>query len=146
MSIYTHVLVAVDLAPDSVELIRKAKEIASRNDAPLSLAHVVEYLPVEPTGEVLMPPSQDLEPELLEGARRQLDELATANGVGDCTRHVVLGNTARDLARLIEEHGVDLLVVGAHERHGLSLLVGGTERSLLRHAPCDVLVVRLKSD
>ena len=145
MSIYTHVLVAVDLAPDSAELISKAKDIAARNDAHLSLAHVVEYLPVEPTGEVLMPPSQDLEPELLEGAQRQLDELAAANGVGDCSRHVVLGNTARDLARLINEHEVDLLVVGAHERHGLSLLVGGTERSLLRHAPCDVLVIRLKN-
>ena len=145
MSIYNHVLVAIDLAPDSAELIRKAKDVAARNEARLSLAHVVEYLPVEPTGEVLMPPSQDLEPELLEGAQRQLDELATAHGVSECARHVVLGNTSRDLARLVEEHEVDLLVVGAHERHGLSLLVGGTERSLLRHVPCDVLVVRLKN-
>lgn len=144
MSTYTHVLVAVDLAPDSAELIHKAKDIAARNKARLSLAHVVEYLPVEPTGETLMPVSGDLEPELLNGAQRQLDELAAANGVGDCVRYVVLGNTARDLARLVEEHGIDLLIAGAHERHGLSLLAGGTERSVLKHAPCDVLVVRLK--
>ncbi|MGA7966076.1 MAG: universal stress protein [Gammaproteobacteria bacterium] len=145
MSIYTHVLVAVDLAPDSAELIRKAKDIASLNKARLSLAHVVEYLPVEPTGEALMPVSGDLETELLDGAQRQLAELAAANGAGDCAHHVVLGNTARDLARLVEEHGIDLLIAGAHERHGLSLFAGGTERSLLKHAPCDVLVVRLKN-
>lgn len=144
MSVYTHILVAVDLTPDSAELIRKAKDIAERNEARLSLAHVVEYLPVEPTGEALMPAPQDLEQELLEGARRQLDELAETHGAGDSPRHVVMGHTARDLARLVEEYNADLLVAGAHERHGLSLLAGGTERSLLRHAPCDVLVVRLQ--
>lgn len=145
MPLYSNVLVAVDLTPDSADLIRKAAEIASRNDARLSLAHVVEYLPVEPTGEVLMPASQDLEPELLEGAQRQLEQVAEACGVAGAPRHVVLGSTARDLARLIEENHFDLLVAGAHERHGLSLFAGGTERSLLKHAPCDVLVVRLKT-
>ncbi len=144
MPLYSNVLVAVDLMPDSADLIRKAAEIAARNDARLSLAHVVEYMPVEPTAEVLLPPTQDLEPELLEGAERQLADVAEACGVGKAPRHVVLGNTARDLARLIEENHIDLLVAGAHERHGLSLLAGGTERSLLKHAPCDVLVVRLK--
>jgi len=144
MPLYANVLVAVDLTPDSADLIRKAAEIAARNDARLSLAHVVEYMPVEPTAEVLLPPTQDLEPELLEGAERQLSEVAVACGVGKSARHVVLGNTARDLARLIEENNIDLLIAGAHERHGLSLFAGGTERSLLKHAPCDVLVVRLK--
>ncbi len=144
MSIYTQVLVAVDLAPDSAVLIRKAVRIAACHAARLSLAHVVEYLPVEPTGEALLPSMQDLEPELLAGAQRQLKEVAATCGVDNATRHVVLGNTARDLARLIEEHGIDLLIAGAHERHGLSLFAGGTERSLLKRVPCDVLVVRLK--
>ena len=144
MPLYSNVLVAVDLTPDSSQLIRKAAEIAARNEARLSLAHVVEYMPVEPTAEVLLPPAQDLEPELMEGAERQLAEIAEACGLAHAPRHVVLGNTARDLARLIDDHHIDLLVAGAHERHGLSLLAGGTERSLLKHAPCDVLVVRLR--
>jgi universal stress protein A len=145
MSIYTQVLVAVDLAPDSAVLIRKAVRIAACHAARLSLAHVVEYLPVEPTGEALLPSMQDLEPELLAGAQRQLEEVAATCSVDNAARHVVLGNTARDLAHLIEEHDIDLLIAGAHERHGLSLFTGGTERSLLKRVPCDVLVVRLKS-
>ncbi len=145
MSIYTQVLVTVDLAPDSAVLIRKAVKIAACHAARLSLAHVVEYLPVEPTGEALLPAMQDLEPELLAGAQRQLEEVAAICGVHSAARHVVLGNTARDLARLIEEHGIDLLVAGAHERHGLSLFAGGTERSLLKYASCDVLIIRLKN-
>lgn len=144
MPLYSNVLVAVDLTADSAELLHKAAEIAARNEARLSIAHVVEYLPVEPTGEVLMPTSQDLEPELLEGAQHQLEKLARSCGIEQAARHVVLGSTARDLARLIEENHFDLLIAGAHERHGLSLFAGGTERSLLKHAPCDVLVVRLK--
>jgi universal stress protein A len=37
-----------------------------------------------------------------------------------------------------------LLVVGSHERHGLSVLVNFTEDTVLHAAHCDVLAVRLK--
>jgi len=143
MAVYKHILAAVDLGPDSKDLVRKAMAVAQDFGARLSLAHVVEYVPAEPTGEALMPPPVTLEPELQRGAERQLAELAEATGAGDAERHVVVGTIAGDLARIAAEQGADLLIAGAHERHGLLFFAGGTERSLLRHAGCDVLVVRL---
>ena len=38
---------------------------------------------------------------------------------------------------------MDLIVIGARERHGLSILVNLTEDTVLHAAPCDVLAVRL---
>ena len=37
----------------------------------------------------------------------------------------------------------DLIVIGSHERHGLSILVNLIEDAVLHAAPCDVLAVRL---
>jgi universal stress protein A len=39
--------------------------------------------------------------------------------------------------------GHDLIVIGNHERHGLSILVNLTEDAVLHAAPCDVLAVHL---
>ncbi len=143
MATYRHVLVAVDLGPDSEALVRKALSVAADFGARVSLAHVVEYVPAEPTGEALLPPPVALEPELAHGAERQLAELAERVGAMNADRRVIVGTIAGDLARLAEEEGADLLLAGAHERHGLLFFAGGTERSLLRHAGCDILVVRL---
>jgi universal stress protein A len=38
---------------------------------------------------------------------------------------------------------MDLVVVGSHGRHGLSLLLGSTANGVLHGAGCDVLAVRV---
>ena len=45
--------------------------------------------------------------------------------------------------RVAREGAFDLIVIGSHERHGLSILVNLTEDTVLHNAPCDVLAVRL---
>jgi universal stress protein A len=40
----------------------------------------------------------------------------------------------------------DLIVLGARERHGLSIFVNLTEDTVLHAAPCDVLAVRVSGD
>jgi len=43
MSDYTHVLAAIDFSSCAERVLSKAHEIAQRNNARLSLLHVVEY-------------------------------------------------------------------------------------------------------
>ncbi|BBI62758.1 hypothetical protein HSBAA_40640 [Vreelandella sulfidaeris] len=48
-----------------------------------------------------------------------------------------------EIHRFAEEHGVDLIVVGSHGRHGFALLLGSTSTGVLHGAQCDVLAVRV---
>ncbi|HEU5398021.1 MAG TPA: universal stress protein, partial [Gammaproteobacteria bacterium] len=53
------------------------------------------------------------------------------------------GSIKAELLRVVTEERIDLIVLGSHERHGLALLLGSTEKSILHKAACDVLAVRL---
>lgn len=140
---YQHLLIAVDLTEASEKVATRAKALAESCNARLNLLHVVEYVPVDPAGEALLPPPVNMEEELVDAARKRLDALAEKLELPDCRRHVVLGNIKTEVARFASENDVDLIVLGSHERHGLQLLFGSTERSVLSAAPCDVLAVRL---
>lgn len=140
---YQHLLIAVDLTEASEKVATRAKALAESCNARLNLLHVVEYVPVDPAGEALLPPPVNMEEELIDAARKRLDALAEKLELPDCRRHVVLGNIKTEVARFASENDVDLIVLGSHERHGLQLLFGSTERSVLSAAPCDVLAIRL---
>ena len=143
MSGYQHILIAVDLTQGSDTVAQRAQELAGRYNAKLSLLHVVEFIPVDPAGEALLPPPVDIEGELVQGARQRLDALCDSLGLQSAARRVEVGNIKAEILRVVAEEKADLLVLGSHGRHGLALLMGSTEKSLVHKTPCDVLVVRL---
>jgi len=142
MPIYRRLLVVVDLSEDSVVIGRRAQTLANAVGAEMELLHVVEFVPVEPMGETLMP-SVQIEDELLERARQRLATLAGDLGVPITAARVEAGNVKSEIVRVAKERNVDLIVLGSRERHGLSILVNFTEDAVLHAAPCDVLAVRV---
>ena len=143
MAVYQHILIAVDLTEDSEVVGHKACVLAEACNARLSLLHVVEYIPVDPAGEAMLPPPVNMEDELVKAARLRLDNLAKKLGISDCGRYVEIGNIKSELGRIATEQAIDLIVLGSRERHGLALLLGSTEKSVVGSAPCDVLAVRI---
>ncbi|HKV97186.1 MAG TPA: universal stress protein [Gammaproteobacteria bacterium] len=143
MSGYQHILTAVDLTQDSEVVARRGRELAERFGAKLSLLHVVEFIPVDPAGEALLPPPVDVDGELIKGARQRLSALCASLGLRNAKSRVEVGNIKAEILRVVAEEQADLLVLGSHGRHGLALLMGSTEKSLVHKAPCDVLAVRL---
>ena len=141
MAGYRQLLIAVDLSDDSVRVVERGLEIAGRYSAGSTLLHVVEFIPVDPAGEALLPTPVDLEGEMVSGARRRLDAL-TARFPGVQSR-LEVGIIKLEILRIAAELKADLLVLGSHERHGLALLLGSTEKSILHKAQCDVLAVHL---
>ncbi|MGH8400015.1 MAG: universal stress protein [Gammaproteobacteria bacterium] len=141
MAAYRNVLIAVDLSDDSAAVVRRGLEVAG--DARVSLLHVLEFIPVDPAGEALLPPPVDLEGELLQSARQRLDTLCESLGLAAAPHRVEVGSIKAEIVRVANQEQVDLLVLGSHERHGLALLFGSTEKSVLHKTPCDVLAVRL---
>jgi universal stress protein A len=143
MSGYKKLLVLLDLSEGSEQVAIAGRDMAAHSNASMIVLHVVEYLPVEPLGESLMPTAQ-IEDELIDRSREQLGELIARLGLPNATGRVEAGNTKSEILRVAEEEHVDLIVLGSHERHGLAILVNFTEDTVLHAAHCDVLAVRLK--
>ena len=142
MAGYKKLLVLLDLSQDSEQVAIAARDMAAHSSASMIVLHVVEFVPVEPLGESLMPTAQ-IEDELLNRSRGQLASLITRLGLGNATGRVEAGNTKSEILRVAEEEQVDLIVLDSHERHGLAILVNFTEDTVLHAAHCDVLAVRI---
>ena len=138
---YKKILVAIDITDGSETIAERGRDVAQRYGAELILLHVVEYVPVEPMGEALLPAVQ-IEGELVERAKKRIAELAAKTGLDHAEQLVHTGNIKSELVRVAQERGVDLIVLGSRERHGLSIMFNQTEDTVLHAAPCDVLAVR----
>jgi universal stress protein A len=143
MAGYKKLLVLLDLSEGSEQVAVAGRDMAAHSNASVIVLHVVEYVPVEPLGESLMPTAQ-IEDELINRSREQVRGLITRLGLTNATARVEAGNTKSEILRVAEEEGVDLIVLGSRERHGLAILVNFTEDTVLHAAHCDVLAVRLK--
>jgi universal stress protein A len=142
MSGYQKILLVVDLTEDSDLVGERAKAIAACYGSRIQLLHVVEYVPVEPMGETLLPAVQ-IEEELIERARQRLKDLARRLQLTDSDCFVEAGSIKAEIIRVAEEQRADLIVLGSRERHGLAILLNFTEDTVLHSSPCDVLAVRL---
>jgi universal stress protein A len=140
---YKKLLVLLDLSEDSEQVAIAASNLAAYSNASMVALHVVEFVPVEPLGESLMPTAQ-IEDELIKRAREKLSDLVARLALPRTFERVEVGNTKAGILRVADEEQVDLIVLGSRERHGLAILVNFTEDTVLHAAHCDVLAVRLK--
>ena len=142
---YRHILVACDLTTASVRLSERARMLASTLGADIELLHVVE--PLAPTApippESTAPAFIQTQQELIEAAQKHLATLASQPGMPQARWSVEIGSTKSEILRIAKEHHADLIVVGAHRKHGLAALFGPTEDAMVHSAPCDVLAVRV---
>lgn len=135
---YKHVLVALDVGEEWHLVAVRALEVARRYGARLTLLHVVDghdpEAPVTPDG------TEALTAE----AGRFLDAVAAhLRFAGVDKRVVVASPIGRQIVILATEMKVDLLVCGAHHRHGRALLTLSPLDPVVREIPCDLLLVRL---
>ena len=140
---YKKILVLLDLSDDSEQVAIAARDLVEHSNASMLALHVVEFVPVEPLGESLMPTAQ-IEDDLIKRSREKLDALIARLALPRSVGRVESGNTKAEILRVAEEEKADLIVLGSRERHGLAILVNFTEDTVLHAAHCDVLAVRFK--
>jgi universal stress protein A len=143
MAGYKKVLVLVDLSQDSEQVAIAGRDLAEHSNAKMLVLHVVEFAPVEPLGESLMPTVR-VEEALIKRSRERLGEFIARLALPRATGRVEAGNTKSEILRVAQEEHADLIVLGSRERHGLAILMNFTEDTVLHAAHCDVLAVRLK--
>ena len=146
MANYQHILVAVDIASENAAVIDRALETARQNNARSTLVHVVEFTGTLYAGDIPLPEDLDLDRRLAEQAEDKLKALIAERRLADVDHMVEIGIPKREIVRIAEEKGADLIVIGSHGRHGLQLLLGSTANGVLHQAKCDVLAVRVSED
>ena len=85
----------------------------------------------------------EVQNQLEEQAKGRLEAIGKGLNITQKDQHVIIGQPAHEMHRFATENGVDLIVVGSHGRHGLSLILGSTSTGVLHGSECDVLAVRV---
>ncbi len=144
MSDYQHVLLAVDYTKYSVYVAEKARVLANKYQAKLSVIHVLDNIPMPDTNYgTVIALDQISADELLEAEKIKFMELGDQLAIDVVNRWMVWGIPTQEIINIADQEQVDLIIVGSRGRHGLALLLGSTANSVLHHAKCDVMAVRL---
>lgn len=145
MKDYQHILLAVDYSEQGVYVAEKARCLAYRYQAKLSIIHVLDNIPMPDTNYgTVIPLDRDSSDDLLEAEKAKLMQLGDQLNVDLANRWMLWGVPKQEIIHIAEQEQVDLIVVGSHGRHGLALLLGSTANSVLHYAKCDVMAIRLQ--
>ena len=149
MSLYRHILVAIDGSPTSDKALDEGIRLARSDGASLLLLHVVDELDYVRGFESVMiyvneivPLMRETGEKLLVRARQKAleqgvtaDSVLLAGGAGRVSEHV------NEQVRLA---GAELIVIGSHGRRGMDrVLLGSDAEQIVRHARLPVLIVRV---
>jgi nucleotide-binding universal stress UspA family protein len=143
MSVYQHILVALDGSDQSEKAFHEAVRIAKEEQSTLYLATIIndaEFTTSPFSFEELYDLEKHKSEEMLTGKAKQASEI----GVKTVKKIVELGSPKRYLANTISEnYAIDLIVLGATGRGAIQrTLIGSTTDYVVNHALCNVLVVR----
>lgn len=143
MNNYQHIVVGVDLSPETSQVVERAQRLASLSAAKIYLVHVLEPLTFAYGGDIPMDLTE-IQTQLQAQAETQLHKLAQRHSLTVQHCHLLVGQPAAELHNFADENNADLIVVGSHGRQGLALLLGSTANGVLHGAHRDVLAVRVE--
>ena len=138
------ILVAIDFSTLSSRVLDYAQSLAAVWAARLQIVHVVHdlsYFTGLPSADAIL---AELQQRLEEEARERLEALCQSvlGEPLDYETLVVTGRPLDEIRRLIEQHAVDCLVLGAHSTDKPEhQLFGSTAEHLLQHMSCPVLLI-----
>lgn len=145
---YQHILLVTDLRADADIVARKTKYIHSRQDnAHLSVLHIVKDTVVG-FGYEMVPAASlynEIDDERCENAKTKMVKFLQRNGLDADSQEVTTAiSSSEGIITYCTKNNVDLIIIGRHERHGLSAWINGaTVDNIMPNVPCDVLVVKL---
>ena len=142
MTTYNHALIGLDLSSESVEILKKAANFCEDLSTQISVAHVVEPVAFAYTGDVPVDIS-NVQQTIEDHAKERLAELITLAQMKVVNQYLKVGQPAHELHKLASAIDADLIIVGSHEKHGLSLLLGSTSSGVIHASKCDVLAIKV---
>ena len=140
---YKRAIVAVDVVSDAAEIVlARAQQVCT--GAEVTAVHVVDEGYLYFSDEVAIPGVADLHHKVLQESAQRLEAASEAAGFEH--RMLLEGHAANEIRRYAEDQNADVVVMGAHGRHGWRLLLGSTANAVLHGTVCDVLCVHVPED
>ncbi len=140
---YKHILVAVDLSPESNVLVQKAVSMAKPYNAKVSLIHVdVNYSDLY-TGLIDVNLG-DMQQRITDETRNALKDLSDNSGYEIQETLSGSGDLGQVLVDAIKKYDMDLVVCGHHQDFWSKLM--SSARQLINTVHVDMLIVPLKDD
>lgn len=141
---FNKILVGYDGSPHARKALHVSFDLAKKYGAQItavSVAHVPDFADTRDEVNGVMEDAKDFFGKVLEEAK----DLAAREGLSLTTR-IVPGHPADTLARLVEEEGYDLVVLGARGLSGFKrYLLGSVSEAVVRLASCPVLIIKGKN-
>lgn len=140
---FTSIVVPVDLSEIEISklALERASTLASVSNASLHLVYVRSILPI--TFMEYVPPSFDEEQQA--DCEKRMKDLVVSLTMADkskVTTAVRMGSVYNEVLAEAGERKADLIIVGSHRPAMSTYLLGSNATTIVRHAPCSVLVVR----
>ncbi len=133
------ILVPTDFSSASDAALPHAATLARQSGARLLIVHVEEPPMAYGGGELYygLP-----EPDSARIAA-MLEKVKPSDPAIAFTHRLAMGDPASEICRIAADEKAEMIVLGTHGRTGMfRLLMGSVAESILRHAPCPVLVYR----
>ena len=113
MSAYKHILVGLDLSPESKQVTERVKYLFANTNTKISLCHVLEPLAFTYGGDIPVDLS-DVQTQLTDQAKARLALCGEELQVQTADQHIILGHPAQEMHGMAESSDIDLIVVGSH--------------------------------
>ncbi|MBC8950418.1 MULTISPECIES: universal stress protein UspA [Xenorhabdus] len=140
---YKHILVAVDLSPESQILVEKAVSLAKPYNAKISLIHVdVNYSDLY-TGLIDVNLG-DMQERIADETRNSLKELSASADYPIQETLSGSGDLGQVLVDAIKQYDMDLVVCGHHQDFWSKLM--SSARQLINTVHVDMLIVPLRDE
>ena len=144
MNLPKTILVPVDFSEGSTAALNYATGLAAKLDAKIVLLNVIG---VQVLGaEYGMPVAAEAIEMIYDTNQKALDQLVATNKDKASFARTLLetGDPRTMIEAVARKLGTDLIVMGTHGRRGLRrFLIGSVAESVVRTAPCPVLLVRM---
>jgi universal stress protein A len=136
------ILLATDGSKDSALAREAAVDLANKTDSELHVVHVGLLSPWVMPDTLSVAQYERLRQEAQKTLDEEAKKIQEAGGtVTDA--HLRMGRADVEVVRLSQELRAGLLIIGNRGRETIArILLGSDAESIVRHAPCPVLVVR----
>ncbi|WP_417899328.1 universal stress protein [Bacillus haimaensis] len=140
---YRNILVAIDGTEEAKLAFHKAIHLCLQNNAALFIAHVIDIRSIATMEAYAVTMTEEAEAHARE-LLHEYGEVAKRKGIHTVKTIMEFGSPKQTLPNEIaEDHHIDLMVCGSSDMNLAERLVSGSvSEKIVRHANCDVLVVR----